>query len=102
MATWICKNNCYLEGYGCINAGTTIDVDEDAVTPRLEKNFARLEEKEAEAKKEQAELENDMTFKAKVQRLKELKVKIPQRPTKEVIDKLFAEHAEKTELPTIA
>ena len=91
-----------MPGYGCVRPGTVIDAAESAKNdPRFAKNFAPLGADEAEAKAEKEAEERDPSFRAKVERLKDMKVKIPRGANRETIDRLFAENVGKVELPPI-
>lgn len=95
-----CREACYMPGFGIVRPGTTIDVPDGAEIPRLKTNFVPLDAECERKEREEKELDGDYTHQAKLQRLKDMKVKVPPRATKAEVDRLFAENVEKVELPT--
>lgn len=101
VRTWRCNSSSYVDGFGCVRPGKTIDVDDDSVTDMIKSNFTCLDNDEVKAEKDKEEAERDMAYRAKVERLKDMKVKIPRDATREQIEALFEEHVSKVELPNI-
>ena len=98
---WICKSAAYVQGHGVVRPGARVEFAESEVNDRIRRLFApETPEDVAEAEEREAE-EKDMTFRAKVERLKAMKVKLPPRVNKAQVDALFKEHCEKVELPDI-
>ena len=98
---WICKSAAYVPGRGIVRPGARVEFADSEVDDRIRRLFDPETPKDkAESEEKEAE-EKDMAFRAKVERLKAMKVKLPPRVNREQVDALFKEHCEKVDLPEI-
>lgn len=94
MATekWKCRHPAYVAGFGVVAAGQIIEFAPGGAPPKVKALFERISDAEARKAKEDAEAKEDMTFRAKVERLKDMKIPIPKGANKAQIDELFDRH----------
>lgn len=96
MKKYRCVLSCYMSGFGIVRAGQVIEFGDDAAkSSRVKKNFVCMTKDDIRKDEDKKALEKDLTYKAKVERLKDAKVNVPRNVSKETIDKLFKEHIEK-------
>lgn len=98
---WKCKQAAYVSGFGIVRPGKIIDI-EDGCEPEIVKiDFECMTQSQVNDEKEKTADEEDMTFAAKIERLKDMKIRMPRGMKKKEIERLFEEHISKVELPEI-
>lgn len=97
---WKAKISCCMPDHDYA-VGEKVELDDEQVTDRVRALFTCMTPDEIadDAKKEVDS--HDMTFKVKMQRLKQMNITIPRGANKETIDRLFDEHCVEAVVPTV-
>lgn len=95
---WKCVHATYVAGFGIVPPGKILEFAEGNAPLKVKALFEKVSDNVAEEERKKAEAQKDMTFRAKVERLKDMKVPIPKGANKEQIDELFRKHIETVEV----